>query len=96
MTTVTSHRSQDELEWLAGNPHAKVNGVEYVLDYGEGHTVERMPWGFTEYGPVWVWRAVCDLDYTAPQHVADAAYEWLAEADEVARLEAAAGWDPNP
>jgi hypothetical protein len=87
-----SNKLQDQLEWLASNPHATVNGVVYVLDYGEGFGLELTPWGTKESCPVFVWRAAADLDYTAPPHVADAAFEALALADIAERAERIAGW----
>lgn len=81
---------------LSLNPTAYVNGVLYVLDYGDGNTLERMPWGERLAGPVFVWKAAYDPDYVAPPHVSEAAYEYLTVSDEVQRLETAAGWDRNP
>lgn len=77
------------------SPRAKVGGVEYGLDYGEGTTLERYG-DHVEHGPVYVWYAVEVPDYTAPPHVAAELGETLEEAAEIAALERAAGWDPYP
>lgn len=90
-----THAEQDYLEYLSNAPTAYVNGVTYVLDYGEGWSVERTLWGTVETCPVWVWRARAALDYTAPPHVSDACFANYALGEEMRQAERAAGW-PSP
>ena len=83
---------------LRNNPLVRLSDVAYVLDYGEGmtkplcHTFGMVP----VREPVYVWRCLEDLNYTAPYHVSEACWERLALSTEVAAAERAAGWDPNP
>lgn len=86
---------RDDRDWLRGNPHAWNNDVQYVLDMGDGFTVLHMPWGLEE-GPVWVWRCVEDLDYTAPKHVSDALDQQYEFTQELEAAERRAGWDARP
>lgn len=94
---VSAYCTPCEQHLLRNNPHVVLNGVEYVLDYGEGVVFSHNTLGGVPvYEPIYVWKAWMELNYTAPRHVSEALYERLALSEEVAALESAAGWDPNP
>jgi hypothetical protein len=78
---------------LRHNPDVYLNGVRYVLDYGEGSTFSHFTLGGVPvYEPIYVWKCWEWLEYTAPAHVAAKLDERFELGEIMRAAERAAGW----
>lgn len=70
---VSEYCSSCQQYLLRNNPHIVLNGVEYVLDHGDGVSFTGIySHGVPVYESIYVWRVWEDLEYTALPHVSNA------------------------